>query len=435
MAKIDNSKMHRRGFLKSSSAVIALPFFESLGSSAFSAPAPIGTPPKRMIFLGFGWGVTRETWYPDPEVVGRDYTLSAGLAPLARHQKDITVIQNLTNKYSNEGHWGSTFYLTGANRFAEPGQSFHNSISADQVAANVLGQDPRFTSLQFGCNNAEESGHGPGLSMAWNAKGKPMAGLNTPLAAYHKLFSGDNTSLEERQAMLKQKRSVLDTVLESARSMNGKLSTTDTGKLDEYLQSIRDIEVRLAKEEQWLEVPKTLPRDPLKEPPGEIEGYEEVKLMYDIMIAAMEVDATRVMSYRQPVDSFIQSLGATISAHNMSHYVNDSRKAVSKMRDAKQAELLAYFIGRLKASEQADGSSLYDHTTLSYGSNIETVHDLRNCPTVITGGGAGVKHGRHLVMKDPKTPLCNLWLSLLRGSGIEAESHGDSTGVIEELFA
>ncbi len=426
---------NRRGFLRSSSALIALPFLESLGSSAFAAPAKLVAPPKRMIFLGFGWGVTRKSWYPDLKTTGTDYELPAGLASLKCHQKDITVIQNLTNRYSNEGHWGSTSYLTGANRFAEPGQSFHNSISADQVAAEVFGKETRFTSLQLGCDNAESSGHGPGLSMAWNGQGKPIAGLNTPLAAFHKLFADGDTPLEQRQAMLKQQRSVLDTVLESARSMSGKLSQTDTGKLDEYLQSIRDIEVRLSKEEQWLEVPKIQPKDPINEPGGEIEGYEEVKLMYDIMIAAMQVDATRVMTYRQPVDSFIKSLGATISAHNMSHYTNDSRRTVSEMRDDKQTELLASFIDRLKASKQADGSSLFDHTTLSYGSNIESIHDLRNCPTVITGGGAGVQHGRHLVMENAKTPLCNLWLSLLQGSGIEVDSHGDSTAVIDELFA
>ena len=88
----------------------------------------------------------------------------------------------------------------------------------------------------------------------------------------------------------------------------------------------------------------------------------------------------------------------------------------------------------LKASKEPDGSSLFDHVSLTFGSNINSIHYLNNCPTLITGGGAGVKHGRHLVMDDPKTPLCNLWLSLLRGSGIEVESHGDSTGVIEGLM-
>ena len=108
---------------------------------------------------------------------------------------------------------------------------------------------------------------------------------------------------------------------------------------------------------------------------------------------------------------------------------------VSQLRDQKQSELFAYLIDKLKASREPDGSSLFDHVSVSYGSNIHSIHYLTNCPTVITGGGAGVKHGRHLVMKDAKTPLCNLWLSLLRGVGVNVPSHGDSTGVIDELFA
>ena len=429
-------KQTRRAFLRSSSALIALPFLESFGAKKFQYAAPLagGTPPKRMVFLGFGWGVTKESWYPDLNTTGSDYVLPRGLRGLERHKDDITIIQNLTNQFSNEAHWGSTFYLTGANRYAEPGQSFHNSISVDQVAAETLGKETRFTSIQLGCDRAEDSGHGPGLSMSWNRQGKPIAGLDTPVAAYHRLFSDSNTPLEEQQAMLRQKRSVLDTVLENAKTMNHGLSKIDNDKLDEYFQSIREIEVRLSKEEKWLDVPKVQPNDPLEEPQGDIEGYEEVKLMYDIMVAAMQVDATRVMTYRQPVDTFIRSLGATITGHNMSHYTNGSRLGVSEMRDEKQTELFAYLIDKLKATQEADGSSLFDHISLSYGSNIESIHYLRNCPTILTGGGAGVKHGRHLVMEDPKTPLCNLWLSLLQGSGIQADSHGDSNGIIEELF-
>ncbi len=424
----------RRSFLRSSTALVALPFLESLGAKAFAKAAPLAAAPKRMVFLGFGWGVTKESWYPDINTTGTNYVLPKGLQGLQRHKKDITIIQNLTNQFSNEAHWGSTFYLTGANRYAEPGQSFYNSISADQVAAKTLGKETRFTSIQLGCEKAEDSGHGPGLSMSWNQQGKPIAGLNTPVAAYHKLFSDSDTPLEQRQAMLKQKRSVLDTVLENAGSMNGKLSKTDTDKLDEYFQSIREIEVRLSKEEQWLDVPKKQPTDSINEPQGDIEGYEEVKLMYDIMIAAMQVDATRVMTYRQPVDTFIRSLGATITGHNMSHYTNGSRLSVSEMRDEKQTELFAYFIDRLKASKEADGTSLFDSVTLSYGSNIESIHYLKNCPTILTGGGAGINHGRHLVMDDPKTPLCNLWLSLLQGNGISVDAHGDSNGTIKELW-
>jgi len=387
-----------------------------------------------MIFLGMGFGVTRETWFPDVNTTGADYDLPAGLKPLQKHKDDITIIQNLSNQFTNDAHWGSTFWLTGANRYGEPGQSFNNSISADQVAAEEFGKETRFSSIQLGAEDSANSGHGPGLSLSWNRQGKPMAGLDNPVVAFHKMFADDNTPLEERQAMLKQKRSVLDTVTENAKSVGRGLTKTDTDKLDEYLQSIRDIETRLSKEEQWLDVPKVQPKDPIKEPKEGMTGVEEVKMMYDLMIAAMQVDATRVMTYRQPVQSFIDSLGATISAHNMSHYSPGARQEVSEARDKKHAELLAHFIDRLKASKEPDGSSLFDHVSLTFGSNINSIHYLTNCPTLVTGGGAGVQHGRHLVMDEPKTPLCNLWLSLLRGSGIEVESHGDSTGIIDGLM-
>ncbi|MDF1752451.1 MAG: DUF1552 domain-containing protein [Verrucomicrobiales bacterium] len=423
----------RRSFLGSSSTILALPFLESLGFSRFSKAADLPVPAKRMVFLSVGWGVTRETWFPDKKQTGTDYDLPKGLAPLSKYKEDITVIQNLQHRFSNEAHWGSTFWLTGANRYGVPGQSFHNTVSADQVAAEHLGRETRFTSIQLNGKKAE--GHGPGLSLAWNQQGKPVPGLDTPVELYHRLFSDETTPMEQRQAMLKQKRSVLDTVLEDARSVQKGLTSTDKDKLNEYFQSIREIEVRLAKEEEWLEVPKRLPQTPVKEPAAGLKGYEEIKMMYDLMIAAMQVDSSRVFTYRMPTDSLISSLGATISSHNMSHYTSGERQEVSEMRDQSHAKLLAHFIGKLKSSREADGSSLYDNTAVTFGSNINSIHHLNNCPTLLTGGGAGIRHGRHLVMDDPKTPLCNLWLSLLNGSGINVESHGDSTGKIDQLFA
>jgi len=235
--------------------------------------------------------------------------------------------------------------------------------------------------------------------------------------------------------MLKKQHSVLDSVLEDAKSVQKGLTQTDVDKLDEYFQSIREIEVRLAKEEEWLEIPKRIPQNSVKEPLASLQGYEEVKMMFDLMIAAMQVDATRVFTYRMPTDTLIKSLGATISAHNMSHYTSGERQSVSEDRDQAHAKLLAYFIGKLKASKEADGTSLYDNTAITFGSNINSIHYLTNCPTLLTGGGAGVQHGRHLVMDDPKTPLCNLWLSLLQGVGLNVPSHGDSTGTVKELFA
>jgi hypothetical protein len=427
--------LNRRHFLRNAGSLIALPFLESLGFRRFAkAASSASTPRKRMIFLGFGWGVTKETWFPDKTKTGTEWELSPGLKPLAAHKKDLTVIQNLTNRFTNEAHWGSTFWLTGANRYAEPGQSFHNSVSIDQVAAEAFGMDTRFSSLQLSCENGDESGHGPGLSLAWNRKGNPVAGFNNPVVAFHRLFSEETTPLAQRQSQLKQKRSVLDTVLEDASGVARGLSKDDSDKLGEYLQSIRDIETRLSKEEQWLDKPKPKPDTDMSKPKGEVAGFEEIKLMYALAHAALQTDSTRVVTYRQPVASLLKSLKITFSGHNMSHYGPGARMEASQLRDAKQSELLSGLIDKLKATREPDGSSLFDHTTLVYGSNIQSIHYLENCPTLVTGGGSGVKLGQHLVMRDPKTPLCNLWLTLLRGNGVEAVSHGDSNGIINELL-
>jgi hypothetical protein len=421
----------RRHFLRSSTALIALPFLESLGFRAFSNPK-ISAPPKRLVFLSFGWGVTQETWFPDIQKTGANWDLSEGLRPLARHHKDLTVVQGCSNRFSNEAHWGSTFWLTGANRYAEPGQSFHNSISADQVAAAHLGQDTRFASLQLNTPDAQNSGHGPGLSLAWDLRGKPVSGLENPVSVFHRLFSNDTVPLSERQAMLAEKRSVLDAVRDDARRVGTGLNRTDTDKLEEYLQSIRDIETRLSKDEQWLSVPKASP--PVSEPKPGLAGKEEIRVMYDLIVAALQTDSTRVLTYRQPVGTLLQSLDLKIGPHDMSHYSPGERMEASQKRDATQSELLAGLLDKLKAAREADGSSLFDHVALAYGSNIRSIHYLDNCPTLLTGGGAHLKLGQHLVLpKD--TPLANVWLTLLHGLGVPAERHGDSTGVIQQLQA
>lgn len=420
----------RRHFLRSSTATIALPFLESFGFRRYASAATAAAPPKRLIFLGTGFGVTGDEWYPDVNTPGYDYQLPDIHSPLAKFKKDFTIFQNLEHANSKDGHSGSTFWLTGADRYAIPGQSFYNSISVDQVAAEQFGKETRFSSITLDPDNS--TGHGPG-SISWNRQGKPIAGLPNPVALFHKLFSGDSMPLAQRQALLADDRSALDTVLSDARSMKRGLTQTDADKLDEYFQSIRELEVRIAKDEQWLNVPKKSPSSPVKEPGESLEGYAEVEMVYDLMLAAMQVDATRIFSYRMPGDSFLSSLGSNFSAHNISHHNGGARTQDSINRDRAHSRLIARFIEKTKATKEADGSSLFDNMTLSFGSNLRVVHGLHNCPTLVTGGGSGFKHGRHMVMEN-KTPLCNLWLSILKGSGVKADTFGDATGVIEKLF-
>ncbi|MGB8853309.1 MAG: DUF1552 domain-containing protein [Pirellulales bacterium] len=421
----------RRTILRAAGSAVALPMLESLGWQRSASAAAAAPRPKRLLFLGFGYGVTNETWFPDKKQPGPDYALSAGLQPLARHKQRFTLIQGLSHKNSTEGHWGSTFWLTGASRYGKPGSSFSNTISVDQVAARQWGEQTRYASLQLDTDKAAASGHGVGLSLAWDAEGKPMAGLTTPVMAFHKLFSAESMPLEERQALIASKRSVLDALRADAARVKRGVSTADARKLDEYFESIRDIENRLAREEQWLSVPKPK-AEGVKEPQAGASGLDEINLMYDLAVAAFRTDSTRVIGYRQPVGSLLQGMGIGVEPHSMSHYVpGDTRKA-SEDRDRKQSELLAGLLDRLLATKEPDGSSLFDHTTVVYGSNIRTIHYLDNCPTIVAGGGSGIRLGEHAVFPD-KTPLCNLWLTLLQGSGVEVDSHGDSTGPLDRL--
>ena len=425
--------LSRRTLLRSAGATVALPWLESISGGA-TARAAAATPPKRFMFLGFGWGVTNETWYPDKARVGGDYPLPAGLMPLERHRGNFSVVQGLGHRHVIDGHFGSTFWLTGANRYSKAGSSFSNTISADQVAAEQWGKETRFASLQFDTEKASDSGHGPGLSLAWDATGRPLAGLTTPVLAYHKLFSAEDMTLEERQAAIASGRSVLDALSADATRLQRGVTAVDARKLDEYFESIRDIERRLARDERWISVPKPRPEGIVEPKPG-LAGEPEIKLMYDLAVAAFANDLTRVITYRQPVVSLVKSLGIAEAVHDMSHYSPGSRlQQASEARDLAQSRLLAGLLDRLGEVKEADGSSLLDHTTVVYGSNIRCSHYLDNCPTLVAGGGSGIKLGEHVVMPD-KTPLNNLWLTLLQGSGVKVDKHGDSTGPLDGLRA
>ncbi len=428
------TSINRRHFLRGTGALIALPALESIGFRQFASAASNtpAAPAKRAVFLGMGFGVTKETWFPDQKQTGAGYDLPEGLAPLARHKSDFSVVQGCSNQYSNEAHWGSTFWLTGANRYSVPGQSMANSISVDQVIAQQLGQSTRFSSIQLNAGQGSGSGHGPGLSLAWNQRGKPVAGTNDPVQMFHKLFSPDNMPLVLRQAAIAERRSVLDAILTDAKHLQKGLSKNDTDKLDEYFQGIRDIETRLSKDEEWLQVPKA--KAPIDEPKPGLKGKEEIEVMYNLIVAALQTDSTRVMSYRLPGQTLLQSLGAKLSAHNVSHYQPGERMDASQARDKAHSELLAGLIDKLKATKESDGSSLFDHTTLAFGSNISSIHYLDNCPTILAGGGANLKMGEHIVLSKD-TPLCNVWLTMLHGMGIKAERHGDSSGIVKKLRA
>ena len=423
----------RRSFLRSGSAVLALPFLETFAKAADLAKAP----PKRMIFLGGGFGFTKDTFYPKEAGRFADIGLTEGLSPLKQHRDDLTVVANLSNLGATDPHGGSVSYLTGANVSGTPGKRFHNSISCDQIAARHLGLETRFSALTLSAKEPDggsNAGHGKGLSLAWDDSGNPVPGINRPIDLYYTLFAGANDAPEKIHARLQKKQSILDVVRLNAGGMKRTLSKGDQEKLDEYFTGVRQVETGLERQAKWANVPK--PPAPFDAPVEGITGEEAIKLTYDMLIIALQTDATRVASYRLPVCNLLTGMGETLKAHSLSHYgFSQPRIEASRRRDLKSTSLFAHFLDRLKEAKDMDGSRLYDSCIVSYGTNLRSGHELKNLPALLSGGGAKeIRHGRHVILSKEDTPLANYWLTLLQQGGVPIESFSHSTGILPELL-
>lgn len=419
---------NRRTMLKAGFTALALPFMESLalGKSADTVAA------KRFLFIGCGYGFSKHNFFPTKAGKFSKIGLTPGLKPLEGHKNDITMVSNLTNLGARNVHAGSTTYLTGADVGATRRTQFINSISLDQVLAQKIGQDTRFASLSLSGEGEGNDGHGPGLSLSWDDKGHPIPGIKNPLALYHELFGQSKESNEEREYRLSQKRSILDAVVADLKYSRKKLSKTDQDKLEDYLQSIRQIEQTISRETEWANTPKA--KAPFSPPGATMDGLSSLMTLQRLMIAAFQTDSTRVISYRQPVSPLLKSWGINIGAHTLSHY-NRSRIEASNLKDFKSMELFSGLIDLFKNTPDLNGQSLFDNTLISYGTNIRQTHSLKGCPAIYTGGAASqLKTGEHIILPEEDTPLANYWLTLCQQSGIEMDSFSHSTGTLKKLL-
>lgn len=423
----------RRSFLRTGSSVLALPFLETFASAQTASAKP----PKRVVFLGGGFGFTKDSFYPTKAGKFSEIGLTEGMAPLERHQDDLTMVTNLTNLGATDPHGGSVSYLTGANVAGTPGKRFHNSISCDQLLARGLGSGTRYPTLTLSAkevDGGQNSGHGKGLSLAWDETGNPIPGLDRPIDLFYTLFANPKDSREELNLRLKKKQSILDVVRVNGSGMKRTLSKGDQEKLDEYFTGVRQVEKGLERQAQWADVPK--PDAPFEAPSDGLTGEEAIHLMYDMIIIALQTDATRVVTYRQPVCDLLLGMGMTLKAHSLSHYgFSQPRIIASRERDKKCSSLFAHFLDRLKEAKDTDGSRLYDNCIVSYGTNLRSGHELKNLPAILSGGGAGeIQHGRHIILPEEDTPLANYWLTLMQQAGMEIDSFSHSTGIVPELL-
>lgn len=417
--------------LRSGAATLLLPLLEANVAPAFAASS--AKPPKRLVWVTMGYGVNAQNWLPPQSQVGADYDLPPLLESFKDLRPDFSIIQNLTNRFIHDPHAGTTNFLTCVNTKKQPDR-FNNAISCDQLAAKVLGKDTRHTSLALGSAITPNDGHGGRFGYAsWGHDGKPVGTYRKMLELYTALF-GAGGSAAEAKDRLARKQSILDLLMGNAKRLNHKISASDKDRVDEYFTSIRSIETRLSKAEEWANKP--FPKAPFPEPGGGIRGSKEIALAFDLMLAAMQSDSTRVMTYMLPTRALLGELGIGGNPHRMSHKASGELDpdAPHQKRDRALAEQVSRFVRKLKATKDFDGSSLLDNSLIAYGSALRQGHAKNNGPMLLAGhGGGGLKQGRNVVYKADSTPVSNLWLSMLRHVGVEQEKFADSKRVLSEV--
>ncbi|MDH4452378.1 MAG: DUF1552 domain-containing protein [Verrucomicrobiota bacterium] len=417
----------RRRFLRTAGVTLALPLLECL-RPVFAQGAKLPTP-KRMLLISNNLGVLPKPFFP--QGAGPDYELSPYLSALADFRGDFTVFSGLSHPDVNGGHSTENCFLTAARGPTKSG--FRNQISLDQFAAEKLGQVTRFPTLNLGVNIDKAN-----RSLSWTRDGVLLPAEDSAPALFQKMFvQGDPTAVQKQLHRLKERGSILDTLLDDTKRFSRSLGSDDKARLDQYLTSVREVEERLLTAREWELKPKPATQQP---PPAEIKDKKLFFEKFDLMLAmaqlALESDSTRIVTlmvdaFATPVFKLHPDQNTTDGYHNLSHHGQAVEK-VKQLEDAdrQQMALLHKLLKNLAAKPDGD-ACLLDRTMILYGSNMgdANTHDNSNLPILLAGGG--FKHGQHLAFKrDANTPLSNLFVTMLQQMGAEADAFGSSTGVL-----
>ncbi|MEX2577810.1 MAG: DUF1552 domain-containing protein [Verrucomicrobiales bacterium] len=437
----------RRTALKGAGVTLALPWMEGMSAGLTAAEKKVAAElPKRLCCVMFPYGVAvpkaddpaREWgWFPTGE--GKDYQLTKVLDPLQPLMDDISIFSGLSHPRcrSMNGHDTGDTFLTGNN--LAPG-TYKNTISLDQLAAGHLGEQTRLGSLTV----STDGGIGPrtrSTTLSYTAKGQPIPALSDPKLIFNRLFGQDNASRLDR-ARLENSGSILDLVMEQSGSLKRALGTGDQMKLDEFETSVREVEQRVERAREWLDVP--LPdvdasQIALDSDPEAPKAY--IAAIYDLLFLAYQTDITRVSAFQlgsygpTRARTFPACLGLEANWHSLAHKAGKKGgpEAIGKF-DRFLAENLARFLQRMKETPEGEtGANLLDRTLVLYGSSNSKTHQNRNYPLLLAGGrDFGLKHNQFLRF-DEKIPMSNLFVSMFHSLGIEEEQFVDSTGPLDGI--
>ncbi|MDP7050024.1 MAG: DUF1552 domain-containing protein [Verrucomicrobiota bacterium] len=448
----NQDQLHRRTFLKGLGAAVSLPLLESMIPAQAFARAAAAQPPMRMAFLFVPNGVHMQEW--KPAATGAYYDLPRILKPLAPVKRDLCVLSGLTQDKGRSNGDGpgdharsAGVFLTGAQPLKSQGSEIRADVSVDQFAAKQIGHETRFASLELGTERGRQSGKcDSGYSCAysnnisWRDGVTPMAKETNPRLVFERLFGNDskgerNESLAKRQ---RYRKSILDFVLEDARSLTAKVSGNDRQKLDEYLTAVREIEQRIERAEGAQATKPNAVAEFVK-PEGVPDSYQEhIRLMGDMMILAFQTDVTRISTFmlaNAGSNRSYRPIGVNEGHHSLSHHQNnrDKLEKISKINTF-HVEQLSYMLQKMKSIPEG-GGSLLDHCMIVYGSGISdgNRHNNENLPIVLAGRGGGlIRPGRH-IQYSGDTPLNNLFVTMLNQAGATTDTFNDSTGTLPFL--
>jgi hypothetical protein len=436
-------RISRRVLLRGAGAAIALPLLDAMGSAKAGAAE---VPPARLgfLYLGTGWN-TRELF---PKTPGAAHETTMLLRPLERHRGRFTVLQGMFLEFGG-AHDGDHTFLTGSDAIFRPrnGKEYKNSISCDQVAAKTLGRKTRFPSLEL----SERRGTGfgaQGLStIAWSQEGIPLAAECDPRTIFNRLFGADGADKQqEDQRRFRQRRSLLDGMRENAKALERDLGGADRARLDQYLTSLRELEIQMDRELAWAKTPKRRPDLSSRELEAfavsmqpELPGFDYrtyARIMYDLIALAWQSDSTRVVSYvvRRELHSHYPGIEASTDYHSLTHHGGDAKKLEELAGiDLIYMEELAQFLAKLASIKEADGT-LLDRCLVGVSSGMGMGHSRNQLPTLVAGGEKlGVRHPG-FVRYDADMPLANLWATMLQRASVpDAKKLRGCTGLLPEL--
>jgi len=434
----------RRAFLRGTGASLALPFLDAM-VPAFASEA---ARPIRLSFIEVPNGIMMDRW--TPAIEGTNFALTPVLEPVAQFRDQMLVLGGLDQNQAEalptdvggDHPRACTAWLTGTHARMTSGADLHAGISVDQVAAREFGKYTQVASLEMGCESAEvvgacESAYSCAYynTISWRNETTPLPMENRPRVLFERLF-GDSGSTDPklRLARMQENRSILDAVLEDVSRLRGRLPPTDRGKIDQYLEAVRDVErrIELAENQKQVDLPV------LTNPVGIPEIFSDYyKLMADLQALAWQTDMTRVCTFQighEMSGRAYPEVGFGDAHHSVTHHQGDVEKIEKIVKiNIFHAQMLAYYLEKMRSTPDGDGS-LLDHAMILYGGALSdgNLHLYTNLPLLLVAGRATGIQGGHHIRYPSGTPMNNLLLTMLDRANVpHVDSLGDSTGRLD----